>query len=366
MSIARLAGSVGGAGGVGGSRAKALLREEFRAAPVHQDEALPPHARAVPTLYTLKGPEKVRWAHAVNSLEALNQTLQAGEAHFVEADVATSAHDPEAAVMAHGAAEAAGKARGADSFEAWIRAVVSNNIHSVQRGARAPLGVKLDFKDENAARLALAQLAELRGDVKGADTETPLWLNADVLSGPNGGPPRIDADWFVIQCLRAEPAAVLSLGWTTSGEASACQRLCGRSAQSCWLGRVFGQGGKGAAGGGSGSGAGEGAGEGAGDGAPLPPAGSDPASPAGSYTDAMVDDMLEVCERYSLTQVTFAVRFMYVQRSRTQMLRLLNHCPSYSLTVFSTGHDADPDTAWLADNLPPGRVFVDAGGSPKV
>lgn len=286
--------------------------------PAPQQPHRPPHARTVCEQHALKEAADVRWAHAVNSLEALNGVVRDGNAHFCEADVTTSA-DGVVPVMAHGADEVAAGPR--DSLAAWLRAVVSANVH---RSAQGPLGAKLDFKDGEAVRLGLDELAALREELGDAAADsTPVWLNADVLRGPNGRGPGVDADEFCARCLRAEPAAVLSLGWTQSADEAAATRLCGRD---CW---------------------------------PLLRAAGAPGG-AGGYSDGMVDSMLEVCERYRLTQVTFAVRYRFVERSAAQMRRLLNHCPSYSLTVFTSAGDPPPDREWLARELPAGRVFLDA------
>lgn len=43
----------------------------------------------------------------------------------------------------------------------------------------------------------------------------PVWLNADVLQGPGGAEPTVDARDFVRLCTTVLPWAVLSLGWTT-------------------------------------------------------------------------------------------------------------------------------------------------------
>lgn len=48
-----------------------------------------------------------------------------------------------------------------------------------------------------------------------AETEVPVWLNADVLPGPGGHGPPLDPQAF-LSAVRELPApTVLSLGWTT-------------------------------------------------------------------------------------------------------------------------------------------------------
>lgn len=296
------------------------LRRAFAENPVAQTESVP-HARQAELLYSVKGARQVRWAHAVNSLELLNGVCKdRGGVHMVEADACTSPSDPDAAVMAHDPGAPG------DGVDAFVRALHASNIHASRNDRQPPLGLKLDMKDAGAVRASLRALEELQAERKEA-LETPLWLNADVLRGPGGGEPGIDADRFVAAALQSQPHAVLSLGWTTGG-ATSCSRYCGAPAGACWW-------------------------------APARD------TEGGRYTPSMVDEMIDLCERYSLHQVTFPVRYSAARGSLPEMQRLLNHCPSYSLTVWHGAGDTElPDVDWIDDNLPASRVFLDAGNVP--
>jgi len=77
------------------------------------------------------------------------------------------------------------------------------------------------------------------------------------------------------------------------------------------------------------------------------------------YHSAMIDEMLELCKRYHLSEVTFPVRACYVRPSWPQLQRLLDAHPHYSLTVWTNKQDNHVDTAWLRANLPADRTFFD-------
>ena len=73
--------------------------------------------------------------------------------------------------------------------------------------------VKLDFKDTQVIEASLKIATEI---FKMAKYNFELWLNADILKGPNGANTSpIDPDVFLDTCLKYFPSAVLSLGYTT-------------------------------------------------------------------------------------------------------------------------------------------------------
>jgi len=73
--------------------------------------------------------------------------------------------------------------------------------------------LKLDFKHAAAVEPCL-QLLSKRWDVIRANGQV-VWLNADILPGPNKrGPPAIPAKEFIPLCRQYCPYAVLSLGWS--------------------------------------------------------------------------------------------------------------------------------------------------------
>jgi hypothetical protein len=73
--------------------------------------------------------------------------------------------------------------------------------------------LKLDFKDAAAVEPCLLQLAAKWPQLH--SNGQAIWLNADVLPGPNArGACRVPAQSFLPLCRRLCPQAVLSLGWT--------------------------------------------------------------------------------------------------------------------------------------------------------
>ena len=74
--------------------------------------------------------------------------------------------------------------------------------------------VKLDFKNT----LVIKESLKLASQILLPKYNFELWLNADILRGPNAGVNTIpiDPDVFLDTCLEYFPSAVLSLGYTTT------------------------------------------------------------------------------------------------------------------------------------------------------
>jgi len=74
--------------------------------------------------------------------------------------------------------------------------------------------VKLDFKNT----LVIKESLKLASQILLPKYNFELWLNADILRGPNAGVDTIpiDPDVFLDTCLEYFPSAVLSLGYTTT------------------------------------------------------------------------------------------------------------------------------------------------------
>uniref|UniRef100_A0A3B3TZG7 Family with sequence similarity 151 member B n=1 Tax=Poecilia latipinna TaxID=48699 RepID=A0A3B3TZG7_9TELE len=135
---------------------------------------------------------QLKWSHAVNSRNALAQALS--PSHMIEADVIMRAHDPMEPIMAH--------PPDTDSditLKEWLEKVKMNSK-----------GIKLDFKSLEAVSPSLALLEDLL-----AEPDRPLWINADVLSGPNGWTAPVDFQAFLSLVSGLPAQTVLSLGWTT-------------------------------------------------------------------------------------------------------------------------------------------------------
>uniref|UniRef100_A0A3Q3MFF3 Family with sequence similarity 151 member B n=1 Tax=Mastacembelus armatus TaxID=205130 RepID=A0A3Q3MFF3_9TELE len=135
---------------------------------------------------------EVRWSHAVNSRSRLTEAL-AGPTHMIEADI-ISGHDSKEPIMAH--------PPDTDSditLKEWLEGVKEHNK-----------GIKLDFKSMEAVSPSVILLNEVL-----TDSRHPVWLNADILSGPGGQVRPLEPQAFLsaVQALRIH--TVLSLGWTT-------------------------------------------------------------------------------------------------------------------------------------------------------
>ncbi|KAM4745041.1 protein FAM151B [Anableps anableps] len=136
---------------------------------------------------------QLQWSHAVNSRNALAQALS-GPSHMIEADVTMRGHDTKEPIMAH--------PPDTDSditLKEWLEDVKTNNK-----------GIKLDFKSLEAVSPSLALLEDLL-----TEPDFPVWINADILSGPGGKTRPVNSQAFlsVVSVLPAQ--IVLSLGWTT-------------------------------------------------------------------------------------------------------------------------------------------------------
>merc|ERR1712226_798997 len=71
-------------------------------------------------------------------------------------------------------------------------------------------GIKLHFKALDVLQPSLEILASFKDRIF-----IPLFLDADILSGPDGGSTLVDAHQFLTRCERFLPGATLSVGWTT-------------------------------------------------------------------------------------------------------------------------------------------------------
>lgn len=136
---------------------------------------------------------EVKWSHAVNSRSRLSQAL-ADSSHMLEADVIMRGHDPKEPVMAH--------PPDTDSditLKEWLEAVKTH-----------VKGIKLDFKSMEAVSPSVALL-----EVVLAELSCPVWINADILSGPGGRATPLEPQDFLSAVKILPTHTVLSLGWTT-------------------------------------------------------------------------------------------------------------------------------------------------------
>ncbi|XP_061842565.1 protein FAM151B [Nerophis lumbriciformis] len=211
---------------------------------------------------------QIIWCHAVNSRSRLNKALN-GPTHMIEADILMRGCDPKEPIMAH--------PPDTDSditLKEWLERVRLHNK-----------GVKLDFKSLEAVSLSTSMLQEVLSQVR-----VPVWVNADILTGPGGQKAPLEPQAF-LSIVRTLPSnVVLSIGWTTG-----------------WT------------------------------------AGTD--NPG--YSWDMVHEMEAIC-RGLKHLVTFPVRAALLAKSVSQLTWLLQESNRYSLTVW-TGQN---DTFTIQDLLP--------------
>ncbi|KAK3593251.1 hypothetical protein CHS0354_012339 [Potamilus streckersoni] len=151
--------------------------------------------------FDLQDASKIIWSHATNTKEKLRDALQ-GHTMMIEADILLQAqgtmNQTNVPVMSHPPSVYSDL-----TFEEWIDTILPIKNK----------GVKLDFKSLEAVEPTLSILNRRRLLVN-----CPVWINADILQGPNGPPVIMKADVFLQYCLKLFPEATLSLGWTTGAK----------------------------------------------------------------------------------------------------------------------------------------------------
>jgi len=141
------------------------------------------------SFFGVKRPWDVRWAHAVNNSERLEQYYKSPKIMMIDGDISLRG---ENIVMAHDPNQ-----KTDITFDTWIEKI-----------AISKKGAKLDFKDPLAVSYCLRKLQEL-------DLENPIFLNADILQGPGGQTSKFEPTEFIELCKKHYPKGTLSLGWTT-------------------------------------------------------------------------------------------------------------------------------------------------------
>ncbi|KAI5938201.1 protein FAM151A isoform X1 [Manis javanica] len=143
----------------------------------------------------------VTWYHGANSQEEMGAALSSN-AMFLEADITieglNTANETGVPVMAHPPAIYSD-----NTLQQWLEAVLSSSQK----------GIKLDFKSIKAVGPSLNLLQQLTDDGR---VQRPVWINADILQGPNVPISiEINATQFLALVQEKYPEATLSLGWTT-------------------------------------------------------------------------------------------------------------------------------------------------------
>ncbi|XP_072272315.1 protein FAM151B [Pyxicephalus adspersus] len=232
-------------------------------------------------LIKTKDGREVIWEHAANSKDKLHQALESG-AHMIEADILLRGSGDREPIMAHPPAT--------DSdinLRDWLLAVSA----SIK-------GVKLDFKSLEAVLPSMKILDMFKNHIK-----QPVWINADILTGPGGSAKPVDARGFLQTVSSFFPDVTLSLGWTTG-----------------WL----------------------------------------PGQTNEGYSWKMVKEMAEICTTLS-QQVTFPVRAALVRQSWPPLQWLLQSSDRYSLTIWAGKDDvySVEDLLYIREHSKEHQIFYD-------
>ncbi|XP_054429585.1 protein FAM151A [Pteronotus mesoamericanus] len=143
----------------------------------------------------------VTWYHAANSkkdmMAALNSNVMVLEADITVEGLNT-ANETGVPIMAHPPTIYSD-----NTLQQWLEAVLTTSQQ----------GIKLDFKSLKAVGPSLDLLRQLTLDGK---VRRPVWINADILRGPNVPiSVEVNATQFLALVQEKYPEATLSPGWTT-------------------------------------------------------------------------------------------------------------------------------------------------------
>ncbi|XP_075303201.1 protein FAM151B isoform X4 [Opisthocomus hoazin] len=143
---------------------------------------------------------------------------------------------------------------------------------------------------------------ELLGHVK-QRLRRPVWINADILPGPNGNNAAVDAGGFLDTVTSFFPNVTLSLGWTTDWQPDKHNK---------------------------------------------------------GYDWMMVKEMAEICNTLS-QPVTFPIRAALVRQSISELCWLMQQSDRYSLTVWTGKEDvySVEDLLYIRENFDKSRVYYD-------
>ncbi|NXV35949.1 F151B protein, partial [Rissa tridactyla] len=172
-----------------------------------------------------------------------------------------------------------------NTLQEWLKEVVDTNK-----------GIKLDFKSLEAVRPSLELLEQVEQQLR-----RPVWINADILPGPNGNSAVVDAKGFLDTVTSFFPNVTLSLGILFNQ-------------------MVFIVG----------------------------------------YDWVMVKEMAQICSTLS-QPVTFPVRAALVRQSISELCWLIQQSDRYSLTVWTGKEDvySVEDLLYIRENFDKSRVYYD-------
>lgn len=224
---------------------------------------------------------QIIWYHAANHKMQVNEALRS-TAHMIEADVILPSERSEHGqpIMAHPP-----EINSDNTLQEWLAEVIKSNK-----------GIKLDFKSLAAVEPSMMLLENVKRYLK-----RPVWINADVLPGPNGNSRVVDAKPFIDTVTSFFPDVTFSLGWTTG-----------------WHPEKVNEG----------------------------------------YSWTMVKEMEYICNELN-QPVTFPVRAALVRQSCSQLLWLLKQSHRYSLTIWTGKNDSYSieDLLFIRDHFDKKRVF---------
>ncbi len=133
---------------------------------------------------------EIKWAHAVNSVSALNDAIANPAIDFLEIDVSLS--DTGEPIAAHPPIV---------ESDLTISALL-DKVKDINKG------IKFDFKSFDAVEPVIGALAT-------RPLSQVVFLNADVLTAFGSGKANIDGGEFIDAC-KGYPKGILSLGWRTN------------------------------------------------------------------------------------------------------------------------------------------------------
>lgn len=138
----------------------------------------------------------VTWYHAANSRQEMEEALNS-DAMVLEADVNIDSKSG-VPIMAHPPAT-----QSDNTLQQWLEAVLTTSQK----------GIKLDFKNIKAVGPSLDFLQQLTAEGR---VQRPVWINADILKGPNVPlSVEVNATQFLGLVQEKYPNITLSPGWTT-------------------------------------------------------------------------------------------------------------------------------------------------------
>ncbi|XP_030763658.1 protein FAM151B-like isoform X2 [Sitophilus oryzae] len=235
---------------------------------------------------------KITWAHAVNNASYLNETLQNATINMIEADVVLGTVGKDKTVipiMAHPPDITSDL-----SLETFLELVNTSNIVNNTKH-----GIKLDFKSTDAFLNSTAFIKKYENE------SFPIWLNADILEGPNtNATPVNDTQFFA--AAKDFKTATLSVGWTT---------------------------------------------------------GYNETNNTGSYSDDQISNMLNSIKTNNVSDLsfTFPVRAVYAANSTANLTTLLEGVSGSTLTIWSGEDDKVNVTNLrsLLEKVKLGKTYID-------